>query len=100
VQELLGPLDATADHVLVRRNADCLPEYVREVVRTDTECLGYVRQREVFVTEMTIDEGQGLLHPAHRQSSLRTGGLRTAPERLPAEKSLSSSARTEIVRKS
>jgi hypothetical protein len=74
VEELPGPLDSASDHILVRRNADCLSEHMRKVMRTDTERFGYVRERQVFVAEMTIDERKGLLHPVHRQSSLRTAG--------------------------
>lgn len=62
LEEFPGPLDAAADHVLVRRNADGRPEHVREVVRADPKRVGDVRQREVVI-EVTVDERKRLLDP-------------------------------------
>jgi hypothetical protein len=68
IEELFGPFDSAADHVLVRRNANRLSEHVGEVIGADAERFGYVRQREV-VAEVTFDECQRPLYLLHRQSS-------------------------------
>src|SRR5215470_3147153 len=62
VEQLLGPFDAPADHILMRCNADREPEHVREVVRADPKRFGDVREREVAI-EVTVDECERLLDP-------------------------------------